>query len=62
MAILTRTRVFVLQNVNGIAFVLGAAWAYHGLARWSPAIAETAGGLVLMAIAATPYLRRARKP
>lgn len=51
-----------VQNVNGIAFVLGAAWCYHGLARWSPAIAETAGGLVLMAIAATPYLRRARKP
>lgn len=52
----------LVQNVNGIAFVLGAAWCYHGLARWSPAIAETAGGLVLMAIAATPYLRRARKP
>lgn len=56
-----RARLLLLQNVNGLAFVLGAAWCYHGLARWSPAIADAAGGVVLMAIAAWPYLRRARK-
>ncbi len=51
-----------LENVNGLAFLVGACWLYVGLAGISRPAADVTAGMVLMAIGAFPYLRRKRKP
>ena len=52
----------LLENVNGLAFVLGACWCYLGLAGVSRPAANIVAGALVMAIGAYPYLKRRKKP
>ena len=52
----------VLENLNGLAFLIGAGWLFVGLAGFSRHAADVVAGVVLMAIGVYPYVRRRRKP
>lgn len=52
----------VLENLNGLAVLGGAAWCYVGIAGFSRHAADVVAGVVLMAVGAYPYLTRRRKP
>jgi hypothetical protein len=49
------------QNVNGIAFLVGFWGLLTGIDHFSRGAAYVVGGLIVMTLAAWPYLRRARK-
>lgn len=60
---MSKVAAFVLENVNGVAFVAGAVWLYLGVAGYSPHAANVLLGAILMTIGVLPYLlRRKRKP
>jgi hypothetical protein len=48
----------LLENVNGLAVVAGAAWVYVGIRGFSPHAANIVAGALLMATGASPYLIR----
>jgi hypothetical protein len=48
-------------NVNALVFLAGYAVFYVGLAGFSRPAANTVSGLLLMGVAAWPYLARMRK-
>ncbi len=52
----------LLENLNGLAVLGGAAWLYVGLAGVSRHAADIVAGVVVMAIGVYPYVRRTRKP
>lgn len=56
----TRVRALLAENVYTALFLCGAATFYAGVAHFSIGAANIAAGLLLMAIATRPYLRRTR--
>jgi hypothetical protein len=48
----------VLDNVNTLLFVIGFVALCVGVAGWSAPAAKVTAGIVCMAIAAIPYLRK----
>jgi len=52
----------LLENLNGLAVLAGAAWCYVGIAGVSRHAADIVAGVVVMAIGVYPYVRRRRKP
>ena len=51
----------LLAHLNAVAFFSGFAVATYGVSRWSVPAALVAAGLVLMLIAAWPFLQQRRK-
>ena len=51
----------IAQNVNTILFVAGFVLVYLGVAELSRAVANIVAGVVMMGLAAMPYLAHYRK-
>ena len=51
----------LLAHLNAVAFFSGFALSGYGVSRWSPAAACVAAGLVLMLIAAWPFLHTPKR-
>ena len=50
--------IIAAKNANALLFATGFSLAYAGVAvQWSTALANVAAGVLLMALAAAPYLR-----
>ncbi len=58
---MNKSLLFVLENANGLTFVLGAGWCYLGLLEVSVPLAHIVAGVGLMAIGVVPYVRRKRQ-
>lgn len=52
----------VLANLNALVYLCGFALLCLGVAGWSVPAAQVVAGVLLMCMAAWPYLRPARKP
>lgn len=52
----------LLENLNGLVVLLGAAWLFVGIAGFSRHAADIVAGVVLMAVGVYPYLRRRKNP
>ena len=46
------------QNVNGLLFLAGFALALWGLSAWSVPLAAVVAGVLVMVMAAAPYVRQ----
>lgn len=51
---------FLAGQVKTAAFLTGFVWFYIGVSGFSVPLARTIAGLLLMALALYPYLRRAK--
>lgn len=54
---MTRMR-FVLDNVNTLLFLVGYVALIVGVAGWSAPAAKVTAGIICIALAAWPYLRK----
>jgi hypothetical protein len=52
---------WLADNVRALFFVVGLVLLYAGVSGFSPAAARIVAGVLLIALAVAPYLRRPRK-
>jgi hypothetical protein len=58
---LTQARAFIVGSLSDLTFIGGFLWFELSLAQWAgPAVAGMVGGLMLMTLAAWPYVVRIR--